>query len=359
MNFQKLGNSDLLISRIGLGCMGMSEFYGPHDDAVSVAAIDRALDLGLNFLDTADAYGRGQNEELVGQAIKDRRDEIVLATKFGIVREGEERSINGSPAYVKTAREASLRRLGIDTIDLYYLHRVDPQTPIEETVGAMADLVQAGKVRYIGLSEVASGTLRRAMAIHPVTALQSEYSLWSRDPEDDVFATCRELGVGLVAYSPLGRGFLTGSVTRFEDFTADDWRRTNPRFQGDNFEANLALVEKIKRLAADKGCTPAQLALAWLLAQGDDVFPIRHAPQGASRGERRCLKRQAEPRGAHRHQPHRAQKSGGRYALLGRRHAPGQPLADRRSGHRRSPISSHSTISFNSSNHTMTDSETP
>ncbi|MGB3222402.1 MAG: aldo/keto reductase [Desulforhopalus sp.] len=274
MEFRKLGKSDLLVSRLGLGCMGMSEFYGLHDDATSRITIDRALELGLNFLDTADVYGAGQNEELIGRAIKGRRDRVVLATKFGIVRNDDARSINGSPAYIKTACDASLRRLGVDTIDLYYLHRIDPETPIEESIGAMAELVQAGKVRYLGLSEAGSDTLRRAMAIHPITALQSEYSLWSRDPEDDVLAQCRALGIGLVAYSPMGRGFLTGSITRFENFAADDWRRSNPRFQGANFVTNLVLVEEIKRVAARKDCTPAQLALSWLLAQGDDVFPI-------------------------------------------------------------------------------------
>ena len=256
--------------------MGMSEFYGAGDDAESIATIHRALDLGVTFLDTADMYGPFTNEELVGRAIGARRDQVVLATKFGIVR-GEDRTVRGfdsHPEYVRRACEGSLRRLGVEVIDLYYQHRVDPNVPIEDTVGAMAKLVQEGKVRFLGLSEASSATLRRAHAVHPITALQSEYSLWSRDPEDGILAACRELGVGFVAYSPLGRGFLTGQIKRFAELAADDYRRMSPRFQGENFDKNLALVRHIAELAKAKGCTPAQLALAWVLAQGDDVVPI-------------------------------------------------------------------------------------
>jgi aryl-alcohol dehydrogenase-like predicted oxidoreductase len=256
--------------------MGMSEFYGPGDEAESMATIGRALDLGVNFLDTADMYGCGDNEELVGRAIRGRRAEVVLATKFGIVR-GEDRSvraISGKPDYVRQACEASLRRLGVERIDLYYQHRVDPAVPIEDTVGAMAELVAAGKVAHLGLSEASSQTIRRAHRVHPITALQSEYSLWSRDPEDDVLATCRELGVGFVAYSPLGRGFLSGQIRRFEDLAADDYRRHTPRFQGENFQKNLDLVARVEEIAREKGCTASQLALAWALAQGDDIVPI-------------------------------------------------------------------------------------
>jgi aryl-alcohol dehydrogenase-like predicted oxidoreductase len=256
--------------------MGMSEFYGAGNDAESINVIHKALGEGINFLDTADMYGSGRNEELVGRAIRDRRNEVVLATKFGNVRgpNGERLGISGRPEYVREACDASLKRLGVDHIDLYYQHRVDPETPIEETVGAMAELVQAGKVRYLGLSEAAPETIRRAHALHPITALQTEYSLWSRDPEGELLATCRELGIGFVPYSPLGRGFLTGAITSPDDFGEDDFRRDNPRFQGDNFAKNLKLVEAIKRLAADKSCTPAQLALAWVLAQGEDIVPI-------------------------------------------------------------------------------------
>jgi aryl-alcohol dehydrogenase-like predicted oxidoreductase len=277
MKTRQLGRSGLRVSAIGLGCMGMSEFYGQGDERESIATIHRALDLGCTFLDTADIYGPFTNEELVGRAINGRRREVVLATKFGIVRDPNNRmvrAISGKPDYVRQACEDSLKRLGVDVIDLYYQHRVDPSTPIEETVGAMADLVKAGKVRYLGLSEAGVETLRRAAAVHPIAALQSEYSLWTRDPEDGVLDACRELGVGLVAYSPLGRGFLSGEITRFEDLAADDYRRFSPRFQGENFAKNLALVERIKQLAAAKHCTPSQLALAWVLAQGEDIVPI-------------------------------------------------------------------------------------
>ena len=277
MQFRELGRSGLKVSALGLGCMGMSEFYGPGDDGESIATIHRALELGVNFLDTADVYGPYKNEELVGRAIKGKRDKIVLATKFGIVRDPANptaRGVNGKPDYVRRSCEASLRRLGVDAIDLYYQHRVDPNTPIEETVGAMAGLVREGKIRHFGLSEASPQTLRRAVKVHPITALQTEYSLWSRDPEDEILDTCREVGVGFVAYSPLGRGFLTGQFTRFEDFPQDDYRRNSPRFQGENFQKNLDLVRRVEEIAREKGCKPSQLALAWVLAQDKNIIPI-------------------------------------------------------------------------------------
>jgi aryl-alcohol dehydrogenase-like predicted oxidoreductase len=276
MEQRRLGAQGLVVSAMGLGCMGMSEFYGSRDDDESVATIHRALELGITFLDTADVYGPYTNEELVGRAIRGRRDKVVLATKFGNVRgaDGSFAGINGRPEYVRQACDGSLKRLGVDHIDLYYQHRVDSDVPIEETVGAMAELVQAGKVRYLGLSEAGPATIRRAHAVHPISALQTEYSLWSRDPEDDVIPACRELDIGFVPYSPLGRGFLTGRFRSLDDLPADDWRRNNPRFQGDNFQKNLNLVTRIEDLARSKGATPSQLALAWVLAQGRDIVPI-------------------------------------------------------------------------------------
>jgi len=281
---RKLGNGGPPVSAIGLGCMGMSDAYGPADEATSIETIHRALDLGINFLDTADVYGPQKNERLVGRAIRDRRDRVVLATKFGNVRseDGAWIGVNGKPEYVRQACDASLQRLGVDVIDLYYQHRVDPSTPIEDTVGAMADLVKAGKVRHLGLSEAAAQTLRRAQAVHPIAALQTEYSLWTRDPEPEILPTCRELGIAFVAYSPLGRGFLTGRFQSADDLAAGDWRRNSPRFQGENFDRNLEIVHRVEELAERRGCTPAQLALAWLLARGEDVVPI----PGSTRSER-------------------------------------------------------------------------
>ena len=276
MNKRKLGTQGLEVSALGLGCMGMSEFYSGRDDAESQATIEHAIDRGVSFLDTADMYGVGRNEELIGRVMRRRRKDVVLATKFGNVRgeDGSYRGINGRPDYVRQACDASLRRLGVEQIDLYYQHRVDSTVPIEETVGAMAELVKTGKVKYLGLSEAAPRTIRRAHAVHPISALQTEYSLWSRDPEDEILPTIRDLGIGFVPYSPLGRGFLTGQIQKPEDLAADDYRRNSPRFQGENFQKNLALVSEIAAIAASKKCTPAQLALAWVLAQGNDIVPI-------------------------------------------------------------------------------------
>jgi len=277
MQLRKLGRDGPSVAAIGLGCMGMSDFYAGRDEQESLATIHRALDRGITLLDTADMYGPHTNELLVGRAIQGRREQVFLATKFGILRDPDDpsvRGISGSPDYVRRSIDGSLRRLGVETIDLYYQHRVDPTVPIEETVGAMAELVRVGKVRHIGLSEASPATIRRAHKVHPITALQSEYSLWSREPEGGALETCRELGIGFVPYSPLGRGFLTGTIQKPEDFAADDYRRSSPRFQGENFAKNLALVDRVRDLAADLHCTPAQLALAWVLAQGDDIVPI-------------------------------------------------------------------------------------
>jgi aryl-alcohol dehydrogenase-like predicted oxidoreductase len=276
MNKRKLGQSGLEVSELGLGCMGMSEFYGAADEAESIATIHRALDLGITFFDTADIYGVGRNEQLVGKALRDHQSKVIVATKFGNVRneKGEFLGVNGKPEYVKNSCEASLKRLGFDVIDLYYQHRVDPNTPIEETVGAMADLVKEGKVRYLGLSEAAPATIRRAQKTHPISALQTEYSLWSREPEAEILPTLRELGIGFVPYSPLGRGFLTGRFKSVDDLAPDDWRRNSPRFQGENFDHNLAIVQTVNEIAADRKVTPSQLALAWVLSQGNDVVPI-------------------------------------------------------------------------------------
>lgn len=276
MQTRELGRGGLKVSALGLGCMGMSEFYAGRDESESIATLHRALDLGVNFLDTADMYGPFTNEELVGRAIKGRRDEVILATKFGNMRgaEGQFLGVNGTPAYVAASCDASLRRLGVDEIDLYYQHRVDANTPIEETVGAMSRLVEQGKVRHLGLSEAGIETIRRAAKTHTIAALQTEYSLWTRDPEDGILDVCRELGIGFVAYSPLGRGFLTGRFRSLDDLPADDYRRNAPRFQGENFQKNLELVKHVEELAKEKGCTPAQIGLAWVLAQGEDIVPI-------------------------------------------------------------------------------------
>ncbi|MGG9961652.1 aldo/keto reductase [Ferruginibacter sp. SUN106] len=277
MLYKKLGAQGIMASQLGLGCMGMSEFYGITNDAESLQTLHRALDLGITFWDTADVYGPHLNEILLGKALKGIRQQITLATKFGILRDPanpQKRGLSGKPEYVQSSCEASLKRLDTDVIDLYYLHRADPATPIEETVGAMADLVKAGKIRGIGLSEVSAATIRKAHAVHPLTAIQSEYSLWTRDPENDILKTCKELGIAFVAYSPLGRGFLTGQIKKFDDFEPDDYRRFSPRFQGDNFQKNLDIVNKLEQLALQKGCTTSQLALAWVLAQDENIFPI-------------------------------------------------------------------------------------
>ena len=330
MEKRRLGTQGLEVSALGLGCMGMSDFYVPTDDEESIATIHRALELGVDFLDTADMYGPFTNERLVGRALRDRRDRVALATKFGNVRseDGAFLGIDGLPEYVRKACDASLGRLGIDTIDLYYQHRVDAEVPIEETVGAMADLVKAGKVRYLGLSEAAPATIRRAHAVHPISALQTEYSLWSREPEGELLATCRELGIGFVSYSPLGRGFLTGRFTSEADLGAQDIRRKHPRFQGENFKRNLALVARLQTFAGARGCTPAQVALAWVLAQGrrHRCHPRGEAPP-AARGEHRGGRRAARRRGAGRARHHRAARRGVGSALPRGRHEGHQSLS--------------------------------
>jgi aryl-alcohol dehydrogenase-like predicted oxidoreductase len=321
---RQFGASGLSVSAIGLGCMGMSEFYGPADEAQSLAVLNRALDIGVDFLDTADMYGSGENERLLSKVLSTRRDEVVLATKFGFMRDPANpgaRPVNGRPEYVRQAVDASLERLGVDHIDLYYQHRVDPNVPIEETVGAMAELVRAGKVRHLGLSEASAATLRRAYAVHPIAALQSEYSLWSRDIEDEILPACRELGIGLVAYSPLGRGFLTGAIQSTDELDASDFRRQNPRFQPGNFERNANLVQAIRMIADARGCTPAQLALAWLLDRAPDVVPIP-GTRRLARLEENAAATTIQLRGEERSQIEeilRAQEiAGERYAEVGR-----------------------------------------
>jgi aryl-alcohol dehydrogenase-like predicted oxidoreductase len=330
MKMRALGRQGLKVSELGLGCMGLSDFYSSSGvtEAQGISLIQRALALGVTFLDTADVYGPHTNEVTVGKALQGRRDSVVLATKFGIVREpgATTRGVNGSPDYVRAACEASLKRLGVDVIDLYYQHRVDPRVPIEETVGAMAQLVTQGKVRYLGLSEAAPATLRRAHKVHPISALQTEYSLWSRDPEDEILPTVRELGIGFVPYSPLGRGFLAGRFRKLEDLAADDWRRESPRFQGENFSKNLAVLEQINLIAKEKGCTPSQLALAWLLAQGTDIVPIPGTTNPAR------LEENLEPEGAATHRSRGAAGSRSGATLSPGRDASAERLSEGASG---------------------------